>query len=244
MAKILLWDIECHTFRFKADQGFMICSGFQEMEDNKLGPVEVLQRDNIAKNPLDDKRLVLAIKNRILKSDMLVTHNGKWFDLPWLNSRLMHWGFTPLPAKFPHYDTCEVAYKKLRVKNSLEALGKFLGCKTKKTETDMNDWLLAGGGNKKAQLKIVTHNIADVKLLREVYLKMRVLGFKHPNLSIIDGDANKCPICGKVGALRLDGWYYGAVNKARRYECVKKLGGCGHWPHGAYQKSGVDIRPC
>lgn len=239
MAKILIWDIECHTFRFKADQGFMICSGFKEV--GKPG-VEILQRDNIRKNPLDDRRLVLAIKKRLLEADMVVTHNGKWFDLPWLNSRLMHWGYNPITT-LPHYDTCEVAYKKMRVKNSLESLGQFLGCKVKKTPTDMNDWLLAGGGNPKAQRKIVVHNIADVKLTEEVYMKMRVFGFKHPNLASVNDDPNQCPICQKKGTLVKDGMIYGAVNRAQRYECVKAKGGCGSHPHGAYRKSGVDIRP-
>lgn len=239
MAKIGIWDIECHTFRFKADQGFMICSGIMELGKSK---VDVLVRDNIKVNPLDDKKLVLAIRKKLLEFDMIVTHNGKWFDIPWLNSRLVHWGYAPLP-NIPHYDTCEVAFKKMRVKNSLEGLGKFLGCKVKKTETDMNDWLLAGGGNEKAIRKIVVHNIHDVKLTAEVYLKMRVFGFKHPNLAIIDGDPDKCPICGKKGTLRRDGWFYGAVNHAKRYECMVKLGGCGHWPRGAYQKSGVVVRP-
>lgn len=64
MAKILIWDIECHTFRFKADQGFMICSGFKEV--GKPG-VEILQRDNIRKNPLDDRRLVRPSKSGFLK---------------------------------------------------------------------------------------------------------------------------------------------------------------------------------
>lgn len=238
MAEILVWDIECHTFRFKADQGFMICSGFKVV--GKPG-VEILQRDNIRKNPLDDRKLVLAIKKRLLKADMVVTHNGKWFDLPWLNSRLMHWGYTPI-TDLPHYDTCEVSYKKMRVKNSLEALGEFLGCKVKKTPTDMNTWLLAGGGNAKAQRKIVAHNDADVRLTEEVYLKMRVFGFKHPNLANIMNDPDKCPICGKKGTLIRDGMLYGPVNRAQRYECVKAKGGCGGHPHGAYRKSGVEVR--
>lgn len=240
MAKILIWDIECHTFNFKADKGFMICSGFEELG---TGKVEILQRDNIAKNPLDDRKLVLAIKNRILQADMLVTHNGKWFDLPWLNSRLVHWGYAPLPSNFPHFDTCEVAYKKMRVRNSLEALGKFLGCKVKKTETDMNDWLLAGGGNQRAQRKIVVHNIADVKLTKEVYLKMRVFGFKHPNLASINNEPDQCPLCEKKGTLYRRGWIYGAVNKSKRYECRREKGGCGGWSHKAYRKSGIEIRP-
>lgn len=240
MAKIGVWDIECHTFRFKADQGFMICSGIKEV--GKPG-VHILQRDNIKENPLNDKKLVLAIRKKLLEFDMIVTHNGKFFDLPWLNSRLMHWGCAPLPNNFPHYDTCEVAYKKMRVKNSLEGLGKFLGCKVKKTETDMNVWLMAGGGNVKAQQTIVKHNIADVKLTEEVYLKMRVFGFKHPNLASVNNDTNQCPICGKKDTLIRDGWFYGNVNKAQRYECAKKKGGCGAWPRGAYRKSGVEVRP-
>lgn len=239
MAKIVLWDIECHTFRFKADLGFMLCSGMKEL--GKPG-VEILRRDNITQNPLNDKRLVLAIRKRLLEADMIVTHNGKWFDLPWLNSRLVHWGYAPLP-NIPHFDTCEVSYKKMRVGNSLKALGKFLQCKTDKTETDMNDWLLAGAGKEPAMRKIILHNKHDVLLLEEVYLKMRNFGFKHPNLASINNDPDQCPLCAKKGTLNQRGWIYGAVNRSKRYECRKEKGGCGGWSHKAYRKTGVEIRP-
>lgn len=239
MARIGIWDIECHTFRFKADQGFMICSGIMELGTNK---VDILVRDNIKVNPLNDRKLVLAIRNKLLEFDMIVTHNGKWFDLPWLNSRLVHWGYAPLP-NIPHFDTCEVAFKKMRVKNSLEALGKFLGCKVQKTGTDMNDWLLAGGGNEKAIRKIVVHNEHDVKLTAEVYKKMRVFGFKHPNLANINNNPKQCPLCAKTGTLNQRGWIYGVTNKSKRFECRKEKGGCGGWSHTAFRKTDVDIRP-
>lgn len=239
MAKIIIWDIECHTFRFKADLGFMLCCGFKELGQPK---VEVFSRDNIRQSPLNDKKLVEAIYDRLITADMIVTHNGKWFDVPWLNSRLLHWGLDPLP-NIPHFDTCEVAYKKLRIGNSLKAVGKFLGCKVQKTETDMNDWLLAGAGNEKALRTIVTHNIHDVKLTEEVYVKLRPLGFKHPNLASVNDAPDQCPICSKKGTLERRGWIYGAVNKSKRYHCLKRKGGCGAWSHMAYRKSGVEIRP-
>jgi hypothetical protein len=235
MARIGVFDIECHTFRFKADLGFMLCAGFKEF--GKPG-VEVLARDNIQRNPLNDKKLVKAIYDKLLTYDMVVTHNGRWFDIPWLNSRLLHWGLAPLPS-IPHFDTCDAAYKRLRVGNSLKALGKFLGCKVHKTETDMNDWLLAGAGKKRALKTIVTHNIHDVRLTEEVYRRMRPLGFKHPNVALINEDGRQCPICGKKDTLQSRGWLPAKVNRAKRYQCTS----CGAWSHARYEKvKGIEVR--
>src|SRR6266446_496647 len=228
MAKIIIFDVECHTFNFKADKGFMLCCGFKEFGKPK---VEILSRDNIRQNPLNDKKLVVSIYDKLIKADMIVGHNSKWFDIPWLNSRLLHWGHAPLPA-IPHFDTCEVAYKKMRVKNSLKALGEFLRCRVQKTETDMNDWLLAGAGNKKALDKIITHNIHDVNLTEEVYRKLRALGFKHPNIATMNEDGCQCPVCGKKNTLQARGWQMSQVGKAHRYQCTS----CGAWSHSKYEK--------
>lgn len=233
MAKIVVWDLETSTFGFKANSGFILCCGIQEIGK----PLEMLKRDNMQPDPLNDKKLVGEIYSRLIKADMIVTHNGRWFDIPFLNSRLLHWGHAPLPS-IPHFDTCDLAYKRLKIKNSLEAVGEFLGCKITKYKVSFDEWVRAYAGNKDSLAKIVKHCVHDVKLTVEVYLKLRPMGYKHPNIAVINEDGQQCPICGKRDSLQSRGWQPGQVNRAKRYQCHE----CGGWSHGAYHKSGVDVR--
>lgn len=235
MAKILTWDIECSGVSFKANSGFLLCVGIKEL--GKPG-VEMYQRDNIQPDPLDDKKLVKQVYDRLIQADMWVTHNGKWFDVKYMNSRLVKWGLPPLP-NIPHFDTCEVVFKKLAIKGSLKEVGKYLHCKTLKHDVSMDEWVRAYAGDKKSLAEIVKHCVHDVKLTEQVYLKLRPLAFKHPNLSAIDENPTHCPVCNKKGSLIKRGFHFGAVNKSQRYQCKK----CGAWSHGAFHKSGVEVRP-
>jgi hypothetical protein len=238
MAKIDIWDLETSTSGFKANSGFILCATIK-----RLGKaVEVLRRDNMLPNPLNDKKLVKQIYNRLLESDMWVTHNGRWFDIPFLNSRLLHWGLPMLPS-VPHFDTCETSFKKLKIKNSLEAVGEFLGCRVRKFKVSMDHWIRAYAGNEQSMKKIVKHGINDVKLTEEVYVKMRPLGYKHPNIALINGDGRQCPVCGKRGTLQSRGWLPAKVNQAKRYQCIPSKGGCGVWSHARYEKvKGIEVR--
>lgn len=238
MAKILVFDIETSTFGFKANSGFILCCGIQELGQ----PMKMLVRDNMRPDPLNDKKLVQRISQELAKGDVLVGHNIKWFDIPFINSRLLHWGLPPLPP-MATFDTCDVSYKKLKIKNSLEAVGEFLGCRMRKFKVSFDEWVRAYAGNAGSLAKIVKHCYNDVALNVEVYHKLRVLGFKHPNIASINDAPGQCPICGKNGTVNRRGWIYGAVNKSKRYQCIKKKGGCGAWSHTKPHKTGVDLRP-
>lgn len=236
--RLAIFDLETSTFGFKANSGFILCCGIKELGK----PVRMLVRDNMRPNPLNDRKLVKQIYDELSQMDMLVTHNGKWFDIPFLNSRLLKWGLPPLPP-IPHFDTCDLAYKRLKIKNSLEAIGEYLDCKTAKHKVSFDKWVQAYAGDAKALAQIVKHCVNDVKLTEQVYIKLRPMGFKHPNVALINGDDRQCPICGKKNTLQSRGWLPAMVNRAKRYQCVPHKGGCGAWSHGSYAKTGISIRP-
>jgi uncharacterized protein YprB with RNaseH-like and TPR domain len=234
MAKIVTWDLETSTFGFKANSGFVLCATIKELGK----PVEILKRAKMQPDPLNDKKLVTQISKRLNDADMWVTHNGRWFDIPFLNSRLFHWGLPPLPP-MPHFDTCEASFKRFKIKNSLEAVGEFLGCHVKKYKVSFDEWVRAYAGNKKSLEKIVKHGVNDTRLTEEVYLKMRPIGYKHPNIALINEDGRQCPICGEKDTLQSRGWLPARVNKANRYQCTS----CGAWSHARYEKvKGIEVR--
>jgi uncharacterized protein YprB with RNaseH-like and TPR domain/predicted RNA-binding Zn-ribbon protein involved in translation (DUF1610 family) len=232
--KILIWDLETSGVSFKANSGFILCAGIKELGK----PVKILKRDNIRPDPLNDKKLVMQIYDKLVTADVWVTHNGRWFDIRYLQSRLMKWGLPPLPD-VPHFDTCELIFKKLALKASLKEAGKYLGCKMLKYDVNMDAWVRAYAGDKKALQEIVTHCIADVKLTEQVYKRLRPMAYKHPNLALISGNNLACPICGKRALKRDKKDKIAVVKKAPRYQCQR----CGAWSYGPYQKTGVIIRP-
>lgn len=232
--RIVIWDLETSTFGFKANSGFILCAGIKELGQ----PVEILQRNNIQPDPLDDTVLVGQIYDRLIQADVWVTHNGRFYDIPFLQSRLLRAEHAPLP-NIPHFDTQELAYRRLKIKNSLEAIGEFLHCKNSKYKVSFDDWVRAYAGNKPSMSKIVRHCIQDVKLTEEIYKKLRPMGFKHPNLALISGHNLMCPICGTRNSLKNIGYAHAQVNRSKRYQCTV----CGGWSHGSYRKTGIEIRP-
>lgn len=236
--KALVFDIECSGISFKANSGFLLCVGIKDLEKNS---VEMYQRDNMTPDPLDDKKLVKQVYDRLCEADMWVTHNGKRFDVPYLNSRLLKWNLPPLP-NIPHVDTCETSFKRLLIKNSLKAVGEYLGLHDHKYDVSMDEWVRAYAGNKKALAQIVHHCINDVKLTEKVYLRLRSLGFKHPNVGNITEKPDVCPICGKDSLIR-KGWIFNVTTKSPRFMCYPSTGGCGAWSHGKAVKTTTVIRP-
>lgn len=232
--KILVFDLETCGVSFKANSGFLLCAGIKELGK----PVQLLVRDNIQPDPLNDKKLCKEVASLLSSADMWVTHNGKWFDVKYLNSRLLKWGLPPLPS-IPHFDTCETGFKKLAIKNSLKEMGKYLGCKTSKYEVSMDEWVRAYAGDKKAMSEIVKHCKQDVELTEQVYLRLRPFGHNPPNLSLIYGDDRNCPHCGAKDSLKKNGYKLAIVGKAQRYQCRK----CGGYARDAYKQTEVKRRP-
>lgn len=232
MPKILTWDIECSGISFKANSGFLLCVGIKELGK----PCEVLIRDNMMPDPLNDKKLCKQVYEKLSAADMWVTHNGKWFDVKYLNSRFLKWNLPPLPD-IPHFDTCQTGFKKLAIKNSLKEMAKYLGLGTK-YDVNMDNWVRAYAGSVPSLKEIVKHCKQDVILTEKVYLRLRPFGHTPPNMALLVNDNSACPHCGKR-MLRKNGHKLAVVGKAQRYQC----GNCGGYSHGAYHQTEVKIRP-
>lgn len=53
--------------------------------------------------PGNDKKLVREAKERLEQADCWVTYYGKGYDIPFLNTRLLKWGYLPIDKR-PHID--------------------------------------------------------------------------------------------------------------------------------------------
>jgi uncharacterized protein YprB with RNaseH-like and TPR domain len=174
-------DLECTSL--KSDQGFLLCGGIKEL--GKRGTVTGLHDAGFSQGRLHiDHKLALALRDKIETFDGVITWNGKMFDWPFLNDRLMLNGEDPVEKRF-HIDIMYQARQgRARLTSSrLDWVSKIMRVKSRKTDLDLNTWkcaeaeALAHFANGRENYDyIVKHCEADLAVTEQVYenLKNRV----------------------------------------------------------------------
>ena len=171
--KIAFLDIQ--TTRLEADTGFILCACMK-----LAGAKEPIFTTRIDENPKYRKKLYddsYPVKrtfewlNRV-SPDFLVHYNGDFFDIPYLNSRLLSIDHKILPPMrtMDHWKTSRY---KLRLRShSLNTLALHLKVKDRKTYYDIDVWQRAAYGSKEDLDKIVYHCQKDVKVLEQCHNKV------------------------------------------------------------------------
>ena len=128
------------------------------------------------KTVLDDGPAVKAYAELLANFDILVSWNGKLFDVPRINARLAYHG---LPLLYPrmHIDAMYLAKGSMFNigRKSLANAEAFFEAKNGKTPLSPRIWDKADHGDKDSYDKIIEHNIADVYVTRDVYGKLKRL---------------------------------------------------------------------
>jgi DNA polymerase elongation subunit (family B) len=166
----------------------------------------------------DDRRVVISLSRLLNEADIIITHNGKRFDLPKINARaLIH----QLPPIKPNQtiDTFEVAKRQFGfTSNKLDYLARVLGIDVK-LDTDFKLWSACVDGDPEALKYMLKYNKWDVECLEAVYLRLRPWIRNHPNLALYyESDRLVCPNCGSEHLISA-GYYYTTVNKYQVYRC-------------------------
>jgi len=174
-------------------------------------------------NKLDDKAIVQDLWDLLNGADIVVTQNGKQFDIKMINSRFAFFGLKP-PAPYKVVDTKIEAKKYLRLPSySLDDLCDYFGFERKMHHEGFPMWVSCMAGDKKAWKKMLSYNSKDVRIMEKVYLRLLPWMSNHPNIGMYT-DKLVCPSCGS-GKLQSRGF---AVNKTTRYKRVQCVG-CGAW---------------
>jgi len=118
----------------------------------------------------DDKALVVAVRDALTQYDIWVTWNGKMFDVPILNGRLLFHGEEPLPSKM-HIDAMwKASGSSVRIgRRSLQSVSEYFGVQNRKTPLNVRIWDRAMSGDPDAYALIVEHCDADVLVTRDVF---------------------------------------------------------------------------
>lgn len=228
--KILLFDIETAPMkayiwkRWKENisldqtisEWFIICwsakwLGSSEVFGDCLTPEESLKED--------DSRVVKSLWKVLNEADIVISHNGKKFDIPKSNSRFIIHNLPPC-TNYKQIDTLEVSKRVFGFSsNKLDALATYFKIPNK-DETDFNLWRRCLEGDQQALDYMFKYNKKDVTILEAVYLQLRPWIPNHPNLNLyLEPNELKCPICGSTNFTKTGKFIYTNASKFELYRC-------------------------
>lgn len=174
------------------------------------------------RNLENDKKILKAIWNLLDEADIVITQNGKKFDVKKLNARFIINGFQP-PSSFKHIDTLVIAKKHFAfTSNKLEYMSEKLCVKYKKLKhnkfSGFELWKQCVlFNNIEAWKEMEIYNKYDVLALEELYYKISPWDSSINFNLYTDSEDYFC----KCGSQRLikKGYAYTAASKFQRYKC-------------------------
>ena len=167
MIPSVVFDIE--TTDLKGLMGRMLCVSFL---DGQTGEVTTFRADEQpwqGRTKIDDKKLAVACRNHLEKYKLIVGHNSKLFDVPFVNARLAKHGERPIHVEW-HMDTrWYLNSASMRIGSAkLDNAQKFFDLGEAKTPISWEQWQLAATLDKGAMDEVVVHCEQDVKVLAEL----------------------------------------------------------------------------
>lgn len=168
-----------------------------------------------------------AALDLLTEADAVVTYNGDRYDLPKIRGEILLAGLTP-PPSVSSIDLIRTIKGLGFVMNRLAYIGPLLGAGKKVSHEGFELWKKVMDGNSVAQKKMQRYCIQDVRLLRDLYKKVKPFIKQHPHLG---STKHECGSCGsnnvqKRGTRRTK--YF----KIQRVQCQS----CGAWSEGAREK--------
>lgn len=164
--RIAFVDIE--TTAFDAEFGRLLTVAIKPLG----GRAEVFAITKKDRLEAEDIGVIAPALDRINDFDMIVTFNGYYFDVPFLNARGAYYGLSPIRADIKHVDLFFVMKRNFKLANkSLEAACRFFGI-TGKTSLNPKIWAKAHVWDKDALDYIIRHNRNDVVILERLYKRV------------------------------------------------------------------------
>lgn len=206
---------------YKAIEGktFMLSWSAKKLMSNEVQLEQLTPEEALA---CDDSRIVKLLWDLFDRSDILVGHNSKRFDVPVANTRFIDNGIEGPPSSYDQIDTYVEAKRHFRfLSNSQDYITKMLKLPEKKA-TDYSLWRRCMNGDQDALNEMGQYNIGDVQGLEELYLKFRPWMKSHPNVALYysGDDVTRCHACGNTHLDWEDGGdYYTRAGYFEGYRC-------------------------
>jgi len=169
-SKVVILDIE--TTSLEADGGIVVGAGLiSEKGQAEYFPV---------RRTGEEKSVLVKLVQHLRSFDVVVTWNGRFFDIPFLTTRLLSHGLDPRPvAMMRHLDLNEVVKNRLKLTFTyLDHVCDFFGIEKKRGTMGMDVprlYVRALEGDRKALGVIRDHCLDDLQATRKVYLRLKPL---------------------------------------------------------------------
>lgn len=192
--------------------------------------------ESYGQNTHSEEELVGMAHELLDEADIVIAHNGDRFDQKMLNAKFIEYSFDP-PSPYRSIDTLKVARRYFRfTSNSLGDLAEKLGVQRKADLGGFAVWLACIEGDEKAWKKLISYNKQDVRVLEDLYIKLRPWMDNHPALNVIGGEEFGCPKCNSTNMHKRGTLKANKTTTVQRYQCQD----CGGWSQDRYsQKSNV-----
>lgn len=203
---------------------YMLSFAYKTYGEKKVHAYSLPDFKGYKKDKKNDKELCQKLWDLLDKSDIVIAHNGRAFDVRKTQAKFLEHGFPP-PTPFQQIDTLSVVRKYFKFdSNKLDDLGKMLKVGKKLPHEGFKLWTDCGEDDiPSAWKKMVAYNKQDVQLLEDIYVKMRPWVADHPNLNLLNNTQDKCPKCS--GIMHKRGFAVTRVAKHQRLQCQS----CGGW---------------
>jgi predicted RNA-binding Zn-ribbon protein involved in translation (DUF1610 family) len=176
---------------------------------------------------LDGRTDMLEKAHELLnEADIVVTYNGRKFDVPTLNKEFLEGGWNP-PAPYKQVDLYQTARRQFRfASNKMDHLAKSLGFRTKVRHSGHELWVRCMEGDEAAWKTMQRYNKRDVLILDKLYHRMLPWIVGHPNVALFTDPVEDvcCPNCGSKKVQRR-GMAKTKTLAYHRYQCTA----CGSW---------------
>lgn len=160
------FDIE--TTQLEASYGRLLCACFKFFDEDKVRTIR-------APRYKDEPKALAAVATLWNEADVIIHWNGKLFDVPFINARLMirrkelPKGVDPILDPTKKVIDGRWISSKLRTRgNSLDGMAKDMQATHQKYDVAAENWIRAADGDKESFERIVKHCEEDVKITQEV----------------------------------------------------------------------------
>lgn len=164
---LIFFDTE--STALDAGWGRLLCASFVALE-GEVWTYRADKRPFKTKDPIDDSRLAIAIREVLEPADMVVSQNGKMHDVPLVNACLARVGERPIRLK-RHLDVMYYfGYSSMKIGGkSLDNAARFFKSPNQKTPLDKEIWKRAAAGDRKSLDLVADHCQQDALVLRDLF---------------------------------------------------------------------------
>jgi len=148
-------------------------------------------------NNQNDKKLLKEFSKVINQADVAIGHNGDQYDMKFINGRLAYHSLPPL-EDITTIDTLKQSRRVFNINShKLDYLGDFFSLGRKVETGGFQLWVDVLNKDLKALNKMIRYCKQDVKLLEEVYKKIRSYAPQTVHMGVLENkDKLACKACG------------------------------------------------